>query len=394
MSQQGNRKIFRGFFRTVSVGVSACLLCGMLAMPASAADSKQKQLEEQKKELQTQLEQEKSELKQIQNEKAAAESNKASLEKQSSLIKSQIDVLIDQISNTQEQVTSKEQEVTEKQAEIDERWEDFKQRMAAMQQLHDGGAVAMLSSCSSLYEMLTFNDTLEQITEKDNQVLEELQEAREALAAEQTELEEAEAQLEDQKTQLESKQSELATSIKQQNETITQATADEQAQKEVVAAVNKKFNDATAELNSYIASLNSSYASANIHCSLDFRCPLNSYKYVTTRFGEDGHNGVDLAANAGTPIYAAADGVVSAAAYHYSYGNYVQIYHGTADDGKTYASLYAHMMQAPSVSVGQTVSKGDLIGYVGNTGYSFGNHLHLELRVNGGRVNPLSYIPH
>ena len=64
------------------------------------------------------------------------------------------------------------------------------------------------------------------------------------------------------------------------------------------------------------------------------------------------------------------------------------------DHGGGLTTLYAHMSQAPSVSTNQQVKKGDLIGYVGNTGYSFGNHLHLELRVNGNRTNPLSYIPH
>ena len=64
------------------------------------------------------------------------------------------------------------------------------------------------------------------------------------------------------------------------------------------------------------------------------------------------------------------------------------VYHGTDDQGNTYATLYAHMIQWPSVSVGQAVSQGDILGYVGSTGNSTGNHLHLELRVNGARTNP------
>ena len=383
-----------GFLRAVSMGLSVCLLCGALAVPSFADNTKQQQLEQQKKELQTQLEQEKAELKNIQSTKTEAQKNKKSLENQSNLIKNQITVLIDQITDTSDQVAQKQQQVEEKQGEIDRRWGDFKQRMVAMQQLHDGGAVAMLSSCSSLYEMLTFNDTLEQITEKDNEVLEELQTARQALADEKAQLEAVQAQLEDQKGQLEGKQAELATNIRQQDATIEQAAADEQAQQAVVEEMNKKFNAASAELDAYIRSLNQQYAGADIHCSLDFRCPLSSYKYITTQYGQGGHKGVDLAAPQSTPIYAAADGVVTVAAYHYSYGNYVSIYHGSADDGNTYATLYAHMSQAPSVSTNQQVKKGDLIGYVGNTGYSFGNHLHLELRVNGNRTNPLSYIPH
>ena len=102
-------------------------------------------------------------------------------------------------------------------------------------------------------------------------------------------------------------------------------------------------------------------------------------------------------AASGTLIYAVADGVVSAASARPSYGNCVQIDHGTADDGSSYATLYAHMSSF-CVSAGQTVHKGDVIGYVGNTGdvrgANGGYHLHLELREDGTRTDPLQYIPH
>lgn len=61
--------------------------------------------------------------------------------------------------------------------------------------------------------------------------------------------------------------------------------------------------------------------------------------------------------------------------------------------GNGYATLYAHMRTMPTVSVGQTVNKGDVIGYVGTTGSSTGNHLHFELRINGVRSNALSLYP-
>ena len=70
------------------------------------------------------------------------------------------------------------------------------------------------------------------------------------------------------------------------------------------------------------------------------------------------------------------------------------VYHGTDDQGNTYASLYAHMISTPAVSLDQAVAQGDVLGYVGSTGNSTGNHLHLELRVNGARTNALNYVPH
>ena len=66
----------------------------------------------------------------------------------------------------------------------------------------------------------------------------------------------------------------------------------------------------------------------------------------------------------------------------------------TDDQGNTYATLYAHMNSTPPVSVGQNVSQGDVIGHVGTTGNSTGNHRNLELRVKGALTNPLNYVPH
>jgi len=67
------------------------------------------------------------------------------------------------------------------------------------------------------------------------------------------------------------------------------------------------------------------------------------------------------------------------------------INHGT-NGGKQYVTLYGHMKYSPSVSNGQTVSAGKVIGYVGSTGRSTGNHLHFEVRVNGSRTNPMNYF--
>ncbi|GAA5055936.1 hypothetical protein GCM10023208_20290 [Erythrobacter westpacificensis] len=98
------------------------------------------------------------------------------------------------------------------------------------------------------------------------------------------------------------------------------------------------------------------------------------------------HNGVDLAAPRGTPVYATADGMVEMAKYWGSYGNYVQIGHG--GDLET---RYAHL-SSYTVSDGQQVRKGDLIGYIGSTGRSTGPHLHYEVRVAGEAVNPIPYM--
>lgn len=116
-----------------------------------------------------------------------------------------------------------------------------------------------------------------------------------------------------------------------------------------------------------------------------FICPVK-YKYIS-RFATNGHRGDDLCAAEGTEIYAAADGVVLAAQEHYSWGNFVEIDHGTDADGLRWVTLYAHM-QSCAVQVGQTVTAGQVIGYVGSTGNATGNACHFEMQVNGTLVEP------
>lgn len=116
-----------------------------------------------------------------------------------------------------------------------------------------------------------------------------------------------------------------------------------------------------------------------------FLCPVQ-YESVI-RFMGYGHRGDDLRADAGTEIHAAADGVVVVAQEHYSWGNFVEIDHGTDADGLRWATLYAHM-QSYTVQEGQTVHAGDVIGYVGSTGNATGNACHFEMYVGGVLLQP------
>jgi murein DD-endopeptidase MepM/ murein hydrolase activator NlpD len=103
------------------------------------------------------------------------------------------------------------------------------------------------------------------------------------------------------------------------------------------------------------------------------------------------HAGVDLAAPAGSPIFAAESGKVFRAGWAGGYGNYTCLYHGTYE-GKGLATCYAHQ-SAILVKVGQQVRQGEVIGRVGTTGASTGNHLHFEVRLDGTPVNPLPWLP-
>lgn len=98
------------------------------------------------------------------------------------------------------------------------------------------------------------------------------------------------------------------------------------------------------------------------------------------------HKGIDMPAPTGTPIRASADGTVGKADWFGGYGLYVQLEHGAGMETR-----YGHMSRI-AVAEGQTVHKGDVIGYVGSTGRSTGSHLHYEVRIAGEAVNPIPYL--
>ena len=120
--------------------------------------------------------------------------------------------------------------------------------------------------------------------------------------------------------------------------------------------------------------------------------PLPGHPYISCNFGDDdaygnsGHRGTDIPAPEGTPILAAHSGTVIISGWNNSYGNQVLL-----DNGAGLSTRYAHMTAA-AVSEGETVTAGQVIGYVGNTGDSTGFHLHFEVMQNGVRVNPLDAV--
>lgn len=373
--------------RTACGMLAAALLAPALLAPAFA-DYKS-DWEQAEKE----LSEEKEKYEQIESSKDKAQAQKQSLKNQQSIILDQISQSIEQIQQKELEIANQEQVIAEKQAEIDERWGDFKDRMQAMQVMHDSGAVAMITSAQSLYDLLTFSTTLQQVSEKDTEVLEEMNQQKAELEAEKQELEQAMAELESAKAALEDKSDQLSANIQAQDATISKLDADAKAQEQVVAEKQKLADEAEAAYEQWVQQNASSGSGV---CAEGFIWPLPGAGRVTTEFGADqwvngvfssGHKGLDIAIAGGTPIYAAHNGTVVATTGHWTYGNVVMI-----DNGDGISTLYAHMQSAAIVSVGQTVTQGQVIGYVGSTGNSSGNHLHFEVRVNGVRQNPRNYI--
>ena len=399
-----------------AVLAAGLLFCTLFSGQTAYAEGKKDELTQKQAETRQEYEAAQSTLRDLQSAQTQTESEVAALSGQAAELTGQIAAVTQAVQDAQTALDERQAAadtaraaLDAKQAEYDARLAACKEQLRAMQRLDGGGGIWLLSQAKSLYQLLTFDTVLRQMNAKNSAVLAELD--AEAAALEQARAEadtavqqaaEAKAALESQQAALSATQSELEAALLAANSALTQQQAAAQAQAAVTDAAKKAYEDATAALDAYVREQSRRYTTADLHLtSLAFRCPLDSYGRITTQFAEPDpwgipHRGTDFAAPGGTPIYAVANGVVSAARTMNSYGNCVQVSHGTADDGHRYDSLYAHMSSI-TVAEGTAVQKGDLLGYVGNTGNVYGAgggyHLHLELRVDGARVNPLGYVP-
>ena len=394
---------------------AACLLLSVSVYPATAATS-MSSLQNKLDKLSQSIEQHKKELSNAKKKEQAAKALESELKEKVTVVQSQISVLKGQIAEVQnsiglkeQEIAAKEQQITEKEAEIADQWGDFKQHMAAMQELRDGGSVAMLSAVNDLYELLTFNEVMQDISIKDTEILDNMKNAKEALEsdkltleAQRSELQSKKADLDAQNSQMRAKQNELNSSVAAAQMSAAEA---QQAQKDAQAAIESdemNYGAVKKQIQKLIAAAAASKPTLSF---TGFICPLKSYSRISSEYGwrknpvtgvNKLHAGTDFAAPGGTPIYAAASGYVQVAGWSSGgYGNYVIIYHGKMSDGNQYSTLYGHM-RSVATSAGKYVQQGEIIGYVGSTGNSTGNHLHLEVWKGGSKanaVNPRGYIP-
>ena len=394
---------------------AACLMLSVTVYPASAATS-MSSLQNKLDKLSQSIQQHKKELSNAQKKEAAAKQLESDLKEKVTVIQGQISVLKGQIAEVQnsigakeQQITAKEAEIAAKEAEIADQWDDFKKHRAAMQELRDGGSVAMLASVTDLYELLTFNEVMQDISVKDTEILNTMRDAKTALVNDKTQLESERADLQSKKAdldaqnnQMRAKQSELNSSVKEAQLSAAEAQKAQQDAKAAIESDEMNYEAVKKQIQKLIASAAASQPQLSF---TGFICPLKSYSRISSEYGwrknpvsgvNKLHAGIDFAAPAGTPIYAAASGYVQVAGWSSGgYGNYVIIYHGKMSDGTAYSTLYGHM-RSVATTAGKYVKQGELIGYVGSTGNSTGNHLHLEVWKGGSKanaVNPRSYIP-
>ena len=393
--------------RRIVVGVLAAVMALLMLLPmismiiSSAGAVTQSEIDALKKEQQeSQAKQEelKDQLAEAEAEQAAAQQKRQLLTEQLNAINAEIDNINAQISYYDGEIAQKEEERKEAEAREAEQYELFCQRVRMME---EQGTV---SYWSILFNAEDFSDLLDRIADVDavmaydNEVMDQLIATREELERLQADLESARAEEQAAKEQQEAKKAEQQAKVAEAQALVDQINAD-------VAEVNRQLDEesaAASEIQAEIAKkqkqLEEERKQNNIVISSEtgYLWPLPGYYRLSSQFGyrihpitgvAHSHTGIDIPASGGTPILAAKSGQVVTSAYHYSYGNYVVIDHGNGN-----STLYAHM-SSRAVSEGQMVTQGQVIGYVGTTGSSTGNHLHFEVRDNYTRVDPESKFP-
>ena len=341
----------------------------------------------------------------LEEQLADVEADQAEAQQRRQLLQAQLDAINNEIENIDKQIAYYDQEIAQKEAEQAEaeaneqaQYELFCQRVRAMEEEGTVSYWSILFNSESFSELLDRLADIDAVMAYDNQVMDELIAIREEIIALRTQLETSRAEEQAARDQQAAKQAEQQAKVAEAQKLLDQINAD-------VAEVNRQLDaqsEAAAAMHAEIAQKQEQLEgqrrqnNITIDSETSYLWPLPGYYRLSSLFGyrihpitgeAHSHTGIDIPAPGNTPILACKSGQVVTSAYHYSYGNYVVIDHGNGN-----STLYAHM-SSRAVSEGDMVTQGQTIGYVGTTGSSTGNHLHLEVRDNYTRVDPESKFP-
>lgn len=345
----------------------------------------------------------------IKNIKKSLENKKSDLKKYVAELDSQLQVIEEKIVQLLDSISYKEQEIHVAEDELNVALDRENNQKAAMvdhvRQVYETGdpqMTDMLSRAVNFGDFLNKADYVEKVMSCEQRMLEEYITTRTYVELCKQELEIEKEILDETKKSVEEEQQAVEELIEQKKQDITKYETDistqEKAIREYEAEIQAQEEEITALEQMIADEKKKILANSGVVLSYDggkFVFPVESYTRVSDEYGprihptlhvKQFHNGVDLASPKGTPIYAAYDGVVVAAAYSTTMGNYVMLDHGSG--------LYTIYMHASKLEVkkDEIVVRGETIAKVGSTGRSTGNHLHFSVRLNGSYVSPWDYI--
>lgn len=391
--------------RVIVIILAAALLIGLMlplltALASASGQVTQGDIDEIKEELADIT----AERKAVQVQLAAARKDLSKAKEAVQLIQSQIILTEQQITTSQRlldqydlAIQDKEEEIAQLEQQEADQYEEF---YAQVRWMEETGTVSYLSiffEASSFAEMLDYAMLITDIMDYSDRIITALENTQNQLSIARTELQDARGEQDAVQKELEQQKADLEAQ-KAEADALYDQIAGQEAE---LAAEAKKLAADEAEMTNALKAAEKKYAEqiAALNNNGEWYWPLPGIYKLSSLFGArkdpftgkaSNHTGTDIPASSGTKIYAAQGGVVTTVGTNknHSYGYYVIISHGNG-----ISTLYAHMKSVALVKEGETVKKGQVIGYVGSTGRSTGPHLHFEFRVNGVRADALKYYP-
>lgn len=328
----------------------------------------------------------------------SAETQKDDVVAQSEELNREIDIVqteiyeIDTIiSEADAEIQQKEEEIAKYEQDIEKHDDEFKEVLRSMDETSATSYLELLLSSESFSELLAHIETINEITQYDMAVIDEMVGLKNSVEAAKAVVETKKEEQEEAREIASDKEDTLQEKLDEKEQLTQELEQDIEKYKQVYEQARKEEEELKASLAPQLSKTTDPVQ----YSGGEFCWPAPSYVRISSPYGyrlhpiyktQKFHSGVDLAAPGGSNILAATDGTVKMAGWNGGYGNCVVIDHG----GGT-STLYGHASKL-LVSAGQHVTKGQVIAKVGTTGNSTGNHLHFEVLINGKTTDPMPYI--
>lgn len=401
--------------RRIAFLLSVSLLAGTAASPViSMADNDKEKIERSIREKQNAIGEAQKQknalqsgLTDVKKLVAELESSKKSLKDYVTKLDANLAEIEKKIAELKDLIDEKEEEIDQTQEALEKAIDVEEEQYAAMKRriqfMYENGQtfyLDMIFAAENFSDMLNRMEFVKKLAEYDRQKLEEYRETRAQIEELKEELEAEKIVLDAAKETVEEEQASVNALIASKEREIKAYDSDIGNKSQLIQEYEAEIaaqNAAIAALEQAVAEERKKLEEANRpkYDGGKFKWPAPSYTRISDDYGnrihpilgvQQFHNGIDMAAPSGSPILAAYNGEVVAAAYNASMGNYVMI-----DHGDSVYTIYMHA-SALYVSKGQQVSRGDRIAAVGSTGRSTGPHLHFSVRVGGSYVSPWNYL--
>ena len=400
--------------KTLSLQIIGLILCTVLLASLSphsfAAVSKAEieALRAQRDEIEALREEKQAEIDELKENAVGILVQKRALDERNMYTIQQLQLNEEEIALYDQMIAEKEKEVENAQKQEQAQLDRYRARVRAMEENGSLNYLAMILKSNDLGEMLTAMDDVGEIMQRDKALEDDYIAARQNTEEIKAEYEAYQKEIGEKQEALRKEQEKLQAEIDEASQLLLDLHDDYMNRQAEIAEIKAQEDATNTALSVLVAKLEAeraaeaaasaaggagggSSAAAAAYANGSFIFPVESYSHISSRFGErvhpitgelKNHNGMDIAANTGTAVYAADGGKVVLAEWYGGYGNCIMIDHGNG-----YKTLYGHLSYI-GVKSGAFVSQGATIGQVGSTGNSTGPHLHFEVYLNGSRIDP------